>query len=318
MGSFAAFMARRLARACLLVLTVASAAVLLVHLAPGDAVSGELVDPALAAAERGRLGLDRPFASQYIEWLGRALVLDFGHSYRFQRPVADLLFEGAGFTLLLGAAALVVALGLGLPAGVVTGQQRGDLLSRSIAALSLLLLSTPPLVTALLFLLVAARTGWFPTGGLGVTDTGISGLVEVVVRYLPLPALALGLPLAASLERVQSQAITEALKDPSVVAAQSRGLPASRVIWVHAWRLSLRPVLGILGIVVGSVLSGSLAVEAVMTWPGLSHLMIEALIGQDLNLAAGCAALGAALLSIGLLAADLALASADPAVLEPT
>ena len=151
-----------------------------------------------------------------------------------------------------------------------------------------------------------------------MTDTGMSGLLEVVVRYLPLPALALGLPIAASLERVQSQAVTEALKDPSVVAAQSRGLPASRVIWVHAWRLSLRPVLGVLGMAVGSVLSGSLAVEVVMTWPGLSHLMIGALIGQDLPLAAGCAGLGAALLSIGLLSADIALASADPTILEST
>jgi peptide/nickel transport system permease protein len=88
------------------------------------------------------------------------------------------------------------------------------------------------------------------------------------------------------------------------------------VIWVHAWRLSLKPVLGVLGIVIGSVLSGSFVVEFVMSWPGLGNLMFEALTAQDLHLAAGCAATGAALLSIGLLSADIALASADPASIE--
>lgn len=317
MGPFATFMARRLARACVLVIVVASAAVLLVHLAPGDAVTELGLDPARAAAERSRLGLDRSFASQYTDWAGRLLTLDLGESVRFQRPVVDLLFERVGYTLLLGLAALILALGIGLPAGVLTGQRRGDLLSRGIAAISLLLLSTPPLVTALVLLLVASRTGWFPSGGLGVPDgSGPMAALEIAFRYLPLPAFALALPIAASLERLQSQAVAEALRDPCVVAAQARGLSASRVIWVHAWRLSLKPVLGVLGIVIGSVLSGSFVVEYVMSWPGLGNLMFEALTAQDLHLAAGCAAMGAALLSIGLLSTDIALASADPGTLE--
>ena len=317
MGPFATFMARRLVRAGVLVIVVASAAVLLVHLAPGDAVTELDINQVRAAAERSRLGLDRPFVSQYVDWVGRLLRLDLGESVRFQRPVSDLLLERVGYTLILGVAALILALGIGLPAGVLTGQRRGDLLSRGIAAVSLLLLSTPPLVTALLFLLLASRTGWFPTGGLGPGgDTGALALVETAIRYLPLPAFALALPIAASLERLQSQAVAQALKDPCVIAAQARGVPASRVIWVHAWRLSLKPVLGVLGIVIGSVLSGSFVVEFVMAWPGLGNLMFEALTAQDLHLAAGCAATGAALLSIGLLSADIALASADPASIE--
>ncbi|MDQ3486931.1 MAG: ABC transporter permease [Acidobacteriota bacterium] len=317
MSPFATFVARRLARACVLVIVVASAAVLLVHLAPGDAVTELGLDPARAAAERSRLGLDRSFVSQYTEWVGRLLTLDLGESVRFQRPVVELLVERVGYTLVLGVAALVLALGIGLPAGVLTGQRRGDLVSRGIAAISLLLLSTPPLVTALLFLLIASRTGWFPPGGLGVADgTGPLAALEMTVRYLPLPALALALPIAASLERLQSQAVAEALRDPCVIAAQARGLSASRVIWVHAWRLSLKPVLGVLGIVIGSVLSGSFVVELVMSWPGLGNLMFEALTAQDLHLAAGCAAMGAGLLSIGLLSTDIALASADPVTIE--
>lgn len=291
---------------------------LLVHLAPGDAVSGFGVDPAVAAAERIRLGLDRPFLAQYTDWLGRLLTLDFGDSVRFQRPVAELLAERVGNTLLLGLAALTLAIGIGLPAGVVTGRGRTGVAPRAIGAVSVLLLSTPPLVTALLLLLLAASTGWFPTGGFDLAAGGSPlEMLGTALRYLPLPAFALALPIAASLEQLQSQAIAEALGQPCVAAARARGLSAARVTWIHAWRLSLEPVLGVLGIVIGSVLSGSFIVELVMSWPGLGSLMYDALLAQDLHLAAGCAAVGAALLSLGLVATDIALAAADPRSVEP-
>lgn len=317
-SAFSAFVVRRVARAVILVIAVASAAMLLVHLAPGDSFSGFDVDPAAAAAERSRLGLDRPFLAQYVSWLGRLLTLDFGDSVRFHRPVADLLAERVGNTLLLGAAALVLALGLGLPAGVITGGSRRSIWSPLIRGISLLLVSMPPLVTALLLLLAASRTGWVPAGGwAAAADAGPLELLGTAFRYLPLPALALALPIAASLERLQSQAIADALRQPSVAAALARGVSPARATWVHAWRLSLKPVLGVLGIVIGSVLSGSFIVEIVMSWPGLGDLMHQALVAQDLHLAAGCAAVGAALLSAGLLATDVALAVADPRVAEP-
>jgi peptide/nickel transport system permease protein len=313
------FIARRVARAIVLIVIVASAAMVLLHLAPGVAFSRFDRTAAEAAFERSRYGLDRPFAVQYTDWLGDLLTLDFGESIRFKRPVGELLLEHVGNTLLLGTGALVVALGIGLPAGVLTGRGRHRPLSRAVGAVSVLLLSTPPLITALLCLLLASRTGWFPTGGLGTTTGGdVFEILAVAFRHMPLPALALALPIAASLERLQSQAIAEALRDPCVIAAQARGVSFNRVLWVHAWRLSLKPVLGVLGIVVGSVLSGSLVVEFVMSWPGLGRLMIDALEAQDLRLAAGCAAVGAALLSAGLLAADIALAAVDPRIGEPT
>jgi hypothetical protein len=109
-----------------------------------------------------------------------------------------------------------------------------------------------------------------------------------------LPAVALALPVAASLERLQSAAFREALADPSVAAARARGIPRGRLLWRHAWRLSLKPVLAIYGIIVGSVLSGSFAVEIVTSWPGLGALTFEALRARDLYLVAGCAAAGAA------------------------
>lgn len=299
------FALRRTFRAFLLVIAAASAAMLLVHLAPGDTFSTFGLDPATAASERARLGLDRPFVEQYGTWLSRVIVLDLGESARFNRPVAVLLGERLGNTALLGCAALVVALGLGLPAGVVTGSNARGPAARLLRAGSLVLLATPPLVTALVLLVLATLWGW-PAGGLG------SGTATDLARHLPLPALALGLPIAASLERLQSQAIGDALGNASILAARARGVSRRRATWVHALRLSAPPVLGVIGIVIGAVLSGSFVVEIVMSWPGIAELMVEALLSRDVILAAGCASVAAAFLAIGIVASDIALALADP------
>ena len=129
--------------------------------------------------------------------------------------------------------------------------------------------------------------------------------------------VALALPIAASLERLQSQAMHDALGEPSVRAALARGCSVRRVVWRHALRLSLKPVLAIYGVIVGSVLSGSFAVEIVTSWPGLGALMYEGLVSRDLYLVAGCAAAGSAFLALGILFSDIALALADPRVEEP-
>jgi len=131
-----------------------------------------------------------------------------------------------------------------------------------------------------------------------------------------LPALALSLPLAAMLERLQAQATLEALSAPDLVAAAARGLPPARLVWIHAARQSLRPVLGVYGIVIGSLFSGSLAVEFVTAWPGLGRLMYDALVGRDLFLVAGCALAGAIFLAVGNLIADLVRSLVDPRVRE--
>jgi peptide/nickel transport system permease protein len=311
------FLLRRMARAAILVFAVSSAALLLVHLAPGDGLTTLGENPAVLKAERARLGLDRPFLEQYSGWLRRAVLLDFGESLRFRRPVAGLLGERVSNTLLLGCSALFLAIGIGLPAGVLTASAPRRWWARTVSALSLVLLSTPPLVTALVLLLIAARTGWLPTGGFRfASDAGLLEYAGAALHQVPLPALALALPIAAALERLQSQAMAEALREPSVTAALARGISRRRAIWVHAFRLSLKPVLGVLGIVIGTVLSGSFVVEIVMTWPGLGDLMFQALVARDLYLAAGCAASGAVFLAAGLLAADIALAVVDPRTMD--
>jgi peptide/nickel transport system permease protein len=311
------YVARRAGFALLLVLFVSSASLLLARLAPGD--YAELLDGRASAEaverERARLGLDRPFLVQYADWLARVARLDLGTSFRYGRPVRELIAERAGNTFLLATAALLLATLLGLPSGVLTGSRRGGVVPAIVRGLSILSLSVPPLISALLFAMLAARTGWFPIGGLSaVAEPGGGPLAAVgtLLWHLMLPALALALPLAAMLERLQSRAMVDALREPCVMAAAARGVPAVRLVWRHALRLAIKPVAAVYGIVIGTLLSGSFAVEIVTAWPGLGSLMYEALRSRDVYLVAGCAAAGSLFLAGGSLASDLLLAAADP------
>jgi ABC-type dipeptide/oligopeptide/nickel transport system permease component len=287
------FLLRRILSAVVLVFLVASGAQLLAQVAAGDFAAQPGRSQDQIARERHRLGLDRPVAEQYSRWLRRAVTLDFGESFYYQQPVTTLVATGARHTAVLAATALVLATLIGIPWGVLTGALR---------AVSLVLLSVPPLISALVLLTIAARTGWLPVSGMG----GISHLI--------LPTIALALPVAASLERLQSQAIADALALPSMVAARARGIHGARLLWRHGWRQSLAPVLGVYGIIVGSLFSGSFAVEIVTSWPGLGALMLQAIMVRDTYLVAGCAAAGAAFLSLGVLAADLVHALVDPRI----
>jgi peptide/nickel transport system permease protein len=289
---------RRLTFAVLFVFVVSSCAMLLAHLTPGDATMellGEGASPEVIARERARLGLDRPLLEQYADWIGHVLRLDLGESARYRRPVTALIGERMGHTLRLGAAALALATLLGLPLGVIAGA-RPRLAGRLVHAASTGVLSLPPLVSALLLVFLGASTGWFPAGG----------------SHLLLPTLALGLPFAATLQQLQSQSMAAALDEPHIQAARARGLPESRLIWRHALRDALRPVLAVYGIIIGTLFSGSFVVEFVASFPGLGRLMYEALVSRDTYLVAGCAATGAAFLAAGTLIADLLLVAVDP------
>jgi ABC-type dipeptide/oligopeptide/nickel transport system permease component len=306
------FILRRAAAAALLVFAVSSAAVVLARLAPGDHLSEFEMSPEQIAAERHRLGLDAPLHTQYLAWLGKLSRFDLGESTRYPgRTVAALIGERIGNTLILGVAALALATSLGIPLGVVTGRGRADPISLAARGGSVLLLALPPVVLSLALLFVASRTGWFPVGGVPPTSD-----LATTMRYLAMPVLALGLPVAATLERLQSRAMADALRHPSVRAARARGVPAGRVLWRHALRLSLTPVLAVYGVITGTLISGSFVVEYVMTWPGLGRLLYDGLIARDANIVAGCAAAGAIFLALGIFAADVALAAADPRVAD--
>ncbi len=315
--SFARYLVRRVSFALLLIVVVSSTALLLTLAAPGDFTSEQAfdTDAATLARRRSALGLDRPVTTQYAEWIGRALRLDFGESLLYTRPVADLLSERALNTAVLASTALIGATLVGIPLGIYTGSRQRGLGVRVVQAVSLILLSTPPLLASLAFVLLAARTGWLPAGGLvsaGASEQSWAFWVADVARHVPLPALALALPLVAVLERLQSQAMRDAIREPFVRAAQARGLSAGEAHLKHGWRVSLGAVLGLYGLMIGTLFSGSFIVEVVTAWPGLGRLMYDALRARDLYLVAGCATAGALFLALGTLLSDLLLAAADP------
>jgi peptide/nickel transport system permease protein len=311
-------LARRAVFGLLLVFVVSSGAVLLTRFAPDNAIA-ELVASGASREtierERARYGFDRPMLEQYATWLSHAARLDFGQSAMFGRPVGELVRQRAANTALLAVVALACATLVGIPLGVVSGSRRGGPLAAIIRAASLLCLSLPPLITSLVLVFVAARTGWFPIGGMTsieAADAGWLPWLRDVAWHVPLPAIALALPLAALLERLQSQATGETLREPYMLAALARGVRRSRLVWRDGFKPAMRPVASIYGLIVGGLLSGSFVVEIVTSWPGLGRLMFDGLRARDLYLVAGCATFGSIFLAAGSLLSDLALAFADP------
>jgi peptide/nickel transport system permease protein len=314
------FLLRRLTFALLLVVTVSSGALLLTRLAPGDVTTnlGPFARAEEVARTRARFNLDRSMAAQWGGWAMRAIRFDFGDSFLYNRPVGGLIRRAAGNTAVLAIAALSLATLLGIPLGIISGSRRGAT-PALIRGASLVCLSIPPLLTSLLLVAIASRTGWLPAGGMtsvDAVDAGWWSWTLDVARHLPLPALALALPIAATFERLQAQSMAEAIRQPFVVAALARGVAWRRLLIGHAWRASLTSMCAVYGLAIGALLSGSFVVEYVTAWPGLGRLMFEALRARDIYLVAGCAAMGGVFLAIGSVAADLLLFAADPRVRE--
>jgi peptide/nickel transport system permease protein len=312
------YLLTRLAFALVLVFVVSSAALVLTRMAPGDfsEVSGSELTAEERARVRERLGLNRSIAAQYLSWAAGAVRFDFGQSLLYSRPVGALVRERALNTAVLASMALILATLIGIPLGIYSGTRAG-VGHAVVRAISVIGVSVPPLIGSLALVFLAARTGWFPVGGMtsagGLEMTWAAWLADLA-RHLPLPALALAIPMAATLERLQSEAIESASRERFVAASRARGVDRARSILRPAWPVSLRPVLGLYGVMIGGLFSGSFVVEVVTSWPGLGRLMFDALKARDLFLVAGCAATGAFFLAAGTLLADLLLAWTDPRV----
>lgn len=287
------FLAGRLAFALALVLLAYIGVYVLTGLGPGDVASDNMSSEARVVFERARLGLDRPVLERLATRLGRLATFDLGTSLRYDQPVLSLLVQRATSTVQAGAVALLLALAIGIPAGVLASRSSSRLVRHGIGTLSILLLSLPALVVALLLLLLTS-------------GTGLPSFAIVVI--------ALALPAAALLERLQARAMDGVLGDPCLAAARARGVPAGAITWLHAWPLSFPSVLGLAGVIGGQLLSGALAVELVAARSGLGLLTLEALQARDVDLAAGCAAAVALLVSLVTLTSDALHLWLDPRV----
>jgi ABC-type dipeptide/oligopeptide/nickel transport system permease component len=298
---------RRLGAALVLVLATVSITWWLTRAAPGQAAmstrDGFLVDDSL-----GGLPAGSDAQPSLWSWWAAAARLDFGTSTLFHRPVRPLVVQRAANSALLALAALTAALAIGLPLGAVSARRRG-LVAHAIRACSVVALSCPPLVVAIVLAWVAVRSGWpLGTGGgaMGGLEQGLA-----MTRALVLPTAALAIPLTATFERLQSRSLARVLEEPCLRGAAARGL-SDRAVWWHAWWLALPPVASVGGLIAGSLLGGALSVEIVTSWPGLGRLTYEALVARDAPLVAGCAMMTALFVSVASMASDVIVSWANP------
>ncbi|MFN8057807.1 MAG: ABC transporter permease [Vicinamibacterales bacterium] len=273
------FLLRRVATALPVLAGVAIAVFLLIHLVPGDpAVSmlGEGASPADVAALRERLGLDRPLPEQFIRYTARLMQGDMGQSFRYGTPVTKEIASRLGFTILLAGCALTVALTIAFPLGVLAAVFRGRPADVALSLCALVGVSLPAFwLGPLLALVFAVRLGWLPVSGAGS------------VAHLVLPSLTLGTSLAAVLARLVRSSVSDELAELYVVAARARGASSMRAVG-HAVRNSLIPIVTIIGLQVGAVLTGSIVTETIFAWPGVGRLLVQAIGFRDYPLVQGC------------------------------
>jgi peptide/nickel transport system permease protein len=314
------FFLRRLAAAAALLVAVVSGAFLVVHALPGGPgviPEDPRVPPSQAQRLRAAWGLDRPLPERYVRFLFAAARGDWGPSLAQHRPAAQVVGEALPWTLLLDGTALAIELGGGLALGLLAARRAGGHLDRLLRGSTLALRAVPGFWLALLLLgTFAVRWPLLPAGG--VTSPGLAGGawtgLRDLVAHLALPALAVGLPAAASAARFVRAALLEIASEPFLVAARARGLGRARVLFAHSLRAAAAPLLQLVGFSCGALLSGSLAVEVVFAWPGLGRVTYDALAARDYPVLVAGAALAAAAVIAGSAAAELAHAALDPRV----
>jgi len=312
---------RRLALAVPLLLLVATLTFLVVHAAPGsyaDAVDQPGLPPAAREMIRERFGLDLPFHLQYLRWLGGLARGDLGVSYLYRQPVATVVTRALPPTLLLNASSLLIVLGLGLALAVAAVRRPHGWVDRVITVLSLGVYGLPTFwLAGLAVLLLSHLLGWLPPSHMHSVDADRMGAVSRawdLLRHLLLPAVCLGTVGAAAAARYLRAALLDVRSSRFISAARARGVPERRILQVHALRPALLPVVTLLGLSLPYLVSGSVVVETVFSWPGMGQVLVESASARDLPVIMAVTVLGAAAVVLGNLVSDLLYAVVDPRV----
>ncbi len=285
---------------------VVSVVFLLIHLVPGDPILQMLGEGAPATdiqAARHAFGLDVPLGQQYLHYWNGVLHGDLGPSLRFNQNVATLIAQRYPYTLELTLAALIVAVLLSVPAGVRSAQRRNRWDDRLLSVVSLFGLSFPNFALGpILILLFAVKLGWLPVSGSGT------------FAHLILPGITMGGALAAILTRMVRTSMLEELNQEYIRTARAKGLPERTVVYRHALRNAMIPVITVLGLQFGALLAGAIVTETIFSWPGIGRLTIQAIGNRDYYLVQGCIlAIGLTYVAVNFLT-DLLYSVANPRI----
>lgn len=297
---------RRLLSAIPTLAAVATLVFSLIHLIPGDPVLimlGEGAQPTDVEGLRRELGLDRPLFAQYGAFVTGLVRGDLGRSLHFDQPVTALIARHYPATVELALAAMLVALATALPLGMLAAFRKGSWVDRAARGFALVGVSVPNFwLGPMAILLFSIQLGWLPVSGRG-------GLAHLV-----LPAATLGLALAALLTRMVRAGVAEELGKPFLVTARAKGLSRLRIAVAHALRNALVPVVTVVGLQFGSLLTGAILTETIFGWPGLGRLLIQAIRLRDYPLVQGCVLLISATYVLVNLVTDLVYAWIDPRI----
>ncbi len=317
------WLGRRIAQAVLTFVIAVVLTFVLMRLAPGDPLSRAMDERSMSAAELAHLRalyrLDQPVQVQFVEFVRGIFTADLGTSIEHGLPVTTLLASRLPPTLLLGGAAILLNFTLGLWLGVRQAVRRGSREDRALTVLSLTGYATPSFWLGLVLAwLVGIRLGWLPVAGMRnpllAADAPWVTRAADVAAHLVLPALTLSIVTIAGTMRYQRTALLEVLRLPYIGTARAKGLSEGRVVWRHAWRNALFPVITLFGLWLPLLVTGSVFVEMVFAWPGLGSLAAGAASNRDYPLVMGTALLAAALVVTASVLTDLAYAFLDPRV----
>jgi ABC-type dipeptide/oligopeptide/nickel transport system permease component len=279
---------------------------MLAHLVPGDPVAQMLGEGARVEdlqQLRHALGLDLPLLTQYGRYIAGVLHGNLGESFRFQQPVLQVVASHYPATLELAIVALLICAAIAIPAGVLAAHRRGERTDHAVGVLTLFGLSIPNFALGpMLILVFSVMLGWLPVSGRG-------GILHLV-----LPAFTLGAALAAILTRMVRTSVIEELSADYIRTARAKGLAESAVLFRHAFRNALIPILTILGLQFGTLLAGTIVTESIFAWPGIGRLAVQAIGARDYPLLQGCILLIAVSYVIVNLLTDFVYAVVDPRV----
>jgi peptide/nickel transport system permease protein len=293
----------------------------LLQWAPGDFFDAMRLNPRVSAQTvdglRSKYGMNQPLPVRYGHWAFSVLKGDMGFSFSYNSPVGPLLWARARNTLLLTSIATLLAWLLAIPLGIWSAANKGRWGDRACGFSTSALLTIPDLLVFLVLLLLAVRTGWFPTGGMistGFDNFSFWSKCKDVAVHFALPAVGLAVVTLPVLVRHIRSAMVEALESPFIRAARGHGIPRTRLLFRYALPAASNPLISLLGFSVATMLSASVIVEVIMSWPGLGPLMVQAILSRDVYVVVGVVMLSSVFLVAGNLLADVLLFVSDPRI----
>lgn len=317
------YIIKRLMQGLLTLFLASALSFVIIQLAPGDYLDTLRQNPTITQETiedlKIRFGLDKPPLEQYLLWLKQVVTrFDFGESFIYSRSVSSLILERIPATLLLAISSIFITWIIALPLGILSAVKQNTLIDKILRVLSYLGQGFPSFITALVLLIIAQNTSpLFPVGGMTSIEynefTPLGKALDIAWHMI-LPTLALSITSFAGLQRLTRGQLLDVLRQDYIQTARAKGLPENKVLYVHALRNAINPLITLLGFEFASLLSGAFIAEYFFNWPGLGRLILNAVQVQDLYLVMASLMMGATMLIIGNLLADLLLKLVDPRI----